>query len=154
MTSSRRRFLAWVGLLVAAFGLLVVAAVDRGGAESDSERVQRLADSYACPVCSGESVAESNAAVAATIRQFISDEVTAGSGDAAIRDRLIATYGVEVLLNPPAEGITTLVWILPVMLVVLGSVGIAAAVTRSSPEGTDPSAADRDLLEKARRMGR
>lgn len=148
--SQGQRFLAWIGLAVAALGLLVVAAVDDGGAETDAQRVQRLSNSYACPVCQGQSVADSNAAIAATIRQFISDEVTAGATDREIRDDLIADYDAEVLLNPPAEGLTTLVWVLPVMVVVLGAMGVAAAVTRNQGVSRTASDEDRELLAKAR----
>ena len=147
----QRRLLAWVGLAAAAVGLLLVAAVDQGGIESDAEQIQRLSESYACPVCDGESVADSNAAVAASIRQFISDEVTAGTSEVQIRNQLIEAYGVEVLLNPPAEGITALVWVLPVMFVVLGAVGVAGAITRNNRDSDrDPSQEDRELLARAR----
>lgn len=95
-------------------------------------------------------MSESNAAVAATIRQFISDEVTAGSTDREIRDQLLSAYEARVLLNPPAEGITTLVWVLPVMLVVIGAVGVAAAITRNRGPGREPSAEDRALVAEAR----
>jgi hypothetical protein len=36
-------------VLVAAAGLLVVAVTDGNGVESDSERIQRLSQSFACP---------------------------------------------------------------------------------------------------------
>jgi cytochrome c-type biogenesis protein CcmH len=153
MTSGQRT-LVWIGLIVTAIGLLVVAAVDDGGVETDAERVQRLSDSYACPVCQGQSVADSNAAIAATIRQFISDEVTAGATDLEIRDDLIADYRAEVLLNPPAEGITTLVWVLPVMVVAIGAMGVGAAITRNQGANRDVSDEDRELLSKARSAGR
>lgn len=144
------RLMGWVAIAAAVVALLLVAGTEDGGLETDAERVQRLSQSYACPVCSGESVAESNAAVAATIRQFISDEVVSGSADREIRDELLRAYGAEVLLTPPAEGIATLVWILPVVAVVLGAVGVAAAVTRRAPDGRDPSGDDLDLVSKAR----
>lgn len=147
--TARNRMLAWIAIAVAAMALLAVAAIDTGGVESDAEQIQRLSESYACPVCSGESVADSNAAVAATIRQFISDQVTAGRTETEIRNELIGSYGVEVLLNPPAEGITTLVWVLPVMFVVIGAVGVAGAITRNQGANRDASAEDRALLEKA-----
>ena len=152
--SGRARLPAWIGLAVATIGLLAVAAVDTGGVETDAEKVQRLSQSYACPVCSGESVAESNAAVAATIRQFISDEVTAGTPEGQIRDELIQAYGAEVLLNPPAEGIATLVWVLPVVVAVLGSVVLAAALTRRRGGGREATAEDRELVARARQRVR
>lgn len=148
---SRGRLLGWIAILAAAVGLLIVAGAAGGGVESDAERVQRLSESFACPTCAGQSVAESNAAVAATIRGFISDQVTAGASDGEIRDELVRSYDSEVLLNPPAEGIATLVWILPVVLVVLGAVGLAGAVTRNQRAGRDPSAEDVALVDRARR---
>ncbi|MFV0524330.1 MAG: cytochrome c-type biogenesis protein CcmH [Acidimicrobiales bacterium] len=145
------RRLAWVAVAVAAVALLVVAAADRGGAETDAERIQRLSASYACPQCQGESVAESNAAVAVTIRQFIGEEVSSGATDEQIRDQLVTAYGARVLLNPPATGLGSLVWVLPVMAVVAGAVLVAAMLSRNRPTDLEPTAADRELVAAARR---
>lgn len=145
----RTRVVAWAGIVAAVIALLVVAGVDDGGVETDAEQVQRLSASFACPTCQGQSVADSNAAVAANIRQLISQRVADGATDREIRDELVAAYNAEILLNPPAEGIATLVWILPVVLVVLGAAGVAAAVTRNGAGLRDPSTEDRDLLAKA-----
>ncbi len=141
----------WVAIVVAAIGLLVVATVDNGGVETDGERIQRLSDSFACPQCRGESVSESNAAVAAAIRQFIADEVATGATDTEIRDELIGGYGARVLLTPPAEGVASLVWILPVVVLAGGAAAVAAVFSNrgsGSPAVTD---ADRALVEEARR---
>ncbi|MEL6984123.1 MAG: cytochrome c-type biogenesis protein [Actinomycetota bacterium] len=146
----RLRLLAWVAVLATSLSLLVVAAVDDGGLETDADRIQRLADSYACPECRGQSVAESNAAVAATIRQFISDSVTAGATDREIRDQLVASYQARVLLNPPAEGFASLIWILPVVLVVIGAVGVGTAITGNRGSGRRASDEDRELVERAK----
>ncbi|MEM7323228.1 MAG: cytochrome c-type biogenesis protein CcmH [Actinomycetota bacterium] len=147
--NTRTGLVAWVAIAVAVVSLLVVAGVDDGGLETDAERVQRLAGSYACPTCQGQSVADSNAAVAANIRQLLSQRVADGATDREIRDELVAAYNAEILLNPPAEGIATLVWVLPVVLVVVGAAGVAAAVTRNKHGVRDPSTEDRDLLARA-----
>lgn len=147
------RPIAWIGLLVAAVALLTVASLDTGGIETDAERIQRLNESFACPVCSGESVAESNAAVSATIRQRIAEEVTNGSSDVEIRDQLVAAYGVSVLLNPPAEGFAALIWILPVVVAVFAAMGAAVVFSRAGPSARrDPTEEDRELVERARRL--
>jgi cytochrome c-type biogenesis protein CcmH/NrfF len=148
---ARFRLLGWIAIGVASLALLVVAAVDGGGVETDAERVQRLSESYACPQCRGQSVSESNAAVAITIRQFIADSVTEGRTDQEIRDQLLASYQARVLLNPPAEGFAALVWVLPVVLVVLGAVGVGAAMTGVGRTERAVSDEDRDLVERARR---
>lgn len=144
------RRVGWVAIVVAALALLVVASIDGGGAETDAERIQRLTESFACPVCNGESVAESNAAAAATIREFIADEVTAGRSDAEIRDRLVEGYTAKVLRNPPADGVATLVWLLPVLAAVGGAAGVATMMGRRQTSGTTVSDADRELVRRAR----
>ena len=146
------RPIAWIGIAAAVVALLLVAVIDQGGVETDSERIQRLSESFACPECSGESVAESNAAVSATIRQFIGQEVTAGSTDLEIRDSLVRNYGAAVLLNPPADGFAALIWILPVVVLVFGAMGTGVAFSRAGPKA-DRTATDEDLalVEQARR---
>ncbi len=150
--TTRFRLVAWMGVVTAAVALLVVAVVDQGGVESEVERVQRLNSTFACPTCDGQAVADSNAPVSAVIRQFISDRVADGATDREIRDELVNAYTVEVLLNPPAEGFVALIWILPVMIAIGASVGVATAVTgRSQAEATRAvSAEDLDYVQRAR----
>ncbi|MGI9611760.1 MAG: cytochrome c-type biogenesis protein [Acidimicrobiales bacterium] len=139
----------WVAVVAAAVGLLLVATIDSGGAETDAERIQRLSDSFACPQCQGESVSESSAAVAATIRDFIAAEVAAGATDEEIRDDLIAGYGGRVLLTPPAEGIASLVWILPVVVLTGGAAAAAAVFAGRERNDVTVTDADRELVEQA-----
>ena len=142
------RLVRWTGVLVAVLGLLVVSVVDRG-VETEDQRIQRLHDSYACPVCDGQSVADSNASVAEAIRTFIEVEVVAGSSDDQIRDDILSAWPGS-LLNPPGEGFAALVWVLPVVVAVVGAVGVAFVVGRRV-ESTAVSSADRDLVDAARR---
>lgn len=146
----RRLVVAWVAIVAATAGLLAVAAVDSGGVETDAQRIQRLSASFACPQCQGESVSESNAAVAATIRTFIADEVAAGATDEEIRNDLVRAYGARVLLNPPADGFASLVWILPVVALVAGAAAVAAVFTGQKGPTAAVSEADRALVARAR----
>jgi len=152
-TGSRvKRPIAWIGIAVAVIALLAVASLETGGTETDGQRIQRLTESFACPECSGESVAESNAAVSATIRQFIADEVTAGATDVEIRDQLVVSYGASVLLNPPADGFAALIWILPVVVAVFAAMGAGLVLSRAGPQAErTPTDDDRRLADQARR---
>jgi len=148
----KNRFVGWTVILVAVVALLSVATFVGGGTETDGERIQRLNDSFACPQCRGESVAESNAAVSAVIRDLIAQQVAADASDEEIRDNLIESYGARVLLNPPAGGLASLLWVLPVVLVVGGAAAMAALVKRDGGDGPglELSEADRDLVRQAR----
>lgn len=149
MTSATGRRTAWVAIGAAVIALLLVASFDGGGAETDAERIQRLQQSFACPVCDGESVADSNAGVATEIREFIALQVSAGATDLEIRDQLIVAYDGEVLRNPPAEGVGALVWILPVVFVVGGAAGIAAIMGRYRNAARVVTDDDRELVRQA-----
>ncbi len=151
--TGRTGTVAWAAVLAAAVALLAVATFTGGGVETDAERIQRLQESFACPECRGESVADSNAAVAATIRQFIANEVAAGATDTEIRNDLLRAYEARVLLNPPAEGLATLLWVLPVLAAVGGAAVVATLATRRAPPST-LSEADRALVESARAESR
>lgn len=147
---SGQRRLAWILLAVCAAALLLVASFGDSEPTTDPERVQALSESFACPECDGQSVAESNAAVAATIREFIRDEVAAGSSDDQIRDALLESYGTDVLLNPPAEGFSSLIWILPVMVMVLGTAGLVVVVRRKPTASRSATDADAALVARAK----
>ncbi|MFW2383318.1 MAG: cytochrome c-type biogenesis protein [Acidimicrobiales bacterium] len=142
---------AWAFVLVSLIVLLAIATFAGDGAVTDGERAEALNDQFACPTCDGQSVAESNAAVAATIRQFIRDEIDAGATDTDIRNALIDAYGTEVLLNPPSSGVATLVWVLPVLVLVGGSAIVASSITRNRTGSADPSADDKRIVSELRR---
>jgi len=136
---------AWILIFVALVGLVAFASIGNGDSLDAGERAEALNDQFACPTCDGQSVAESNAAVAATIRQFIEDEIAAGATDVDIRNALVNSYGTEVLLNPPADGIAILVWVLPVV-VLAGGAGVVFSAVGKAGGSANPTAADERLV--------
>ena len=143
---------AWVFVLVSLVVLIGAATFAAGEPVTADQRIQSLADQYACPTCKGQSVAESNAAVASTIREFIRTEVNAGATDTQIRDALVRGYSEGILLNPPATGWNSLIWILPVLALVGGFaiVGSSILAARNRSGSAEPSAEDAALVEQLR----
>ncbi len=148
--SPRHRYAIWMGILAAVVVLMTVAVVDQEQDESAGERITRLNESFACPVCDGETVAESNAAVSVTIRQYIAERVADDATDEAIRNELVMAYGTRVLTNPPAEGFASLIWILPVIVAIFGAVALGAAFNRQHDREREPSEDDRLLAQRVR----
>lgn len=142
---------AWAFLGLSFILLVLVASIADGGPPTAEERMQSLSESYACPACRGQSVSESNAAVAVNIREFIRNEVTAGASDTEIRDQLVRAYGGEVLLTPPSEGVGVLVWMLPVVVLAGGGLIVGSAVFGKRRNDLAPTAADERLVEELRR---
>ena len=76
-----------------------------------------------CLVCQGESIDESSATLAADLRQLVREQIAAGKSDQQIKDFLVARYGDFILMKPPVQADTWLLWLAPFL--VLGAGGVA-----------------------------
>ena len=123
--SERVRNLAAIGVIVASLGVLV--AVLASSPPSDADRVHDLATRLKCPICANESIASSPADLARELLVLIEERVAEGWTDDEIVAFFVATYGDDVLLDPPATGRTALLWVLPVLA---AGVGIAVVISR------------------------
>ena len=124
----------------ALLGAVVVVALAFGVRDRDSkteaQRVQAIAESVACPACSGQSVASSDAPAAANLRNDIERRVAAGESDDEIRAAYAERFGDEILLNPPRSGAGAVVWVLPVVAVAAAGAGLVVAFRRWRPGPT------------------
>ncbi len=75
-----------------------------------------------CVVCEGQSLAESDADFAVAMRAHIRRMVGEGSSKQQVRDYFTARYGDRVLLNPPLNPATLLLWFGPLLLIFLGAI--------------------------------
>ncbi len=83
--------------------------------------VFRIAERLRCPVCQGESAAESNSGVAQEMRRLIAEMLAEGKGEAEIQAFFVDRYGEWILYEPPRRGLTFWVWTAPVLgLLVFG----------------------------------
>lgn len=124
------RLLSWAALAVVAVAALVYGTVDDRSAASTEDRVQAVASTIRCPQCRSQSAADSDAPTAQAVRVEIAERIEAGESDGEIRAYFASTYGEEILLTPPAEGVGSLVWVLPVAATVLAAGGLAWAFLR------------------------
>lgn len=155
--STQWRWLSWVLMGIVALAALVIGATGDTGPETDGERVAELAATIRCPQCRGQSVAESNVAIAREIRADIRERVAAGESDEAIQQIYIDRFGRSVVLTPDADGFTGLVWIVPVVAAALALAAVALAFQRWHREAAELSSAtdaDRALVDELRRGSR
>ena len=90
-------------------------------------RARNLQRQLRCLVCQGESIDESNSDFSADIRHLVRQQIAAGKSDQQIQDFLVARYGDFILMKPPVEPDTWLLWLAPFL--VLGTAGGVAWVT-------------------------
>ena len=114
----RRLLLA---LLLVSSTALAVPAPELLPDPAQEARARELQKQFRCLVCQGESIDESNAPLAADLRRLIREHVKHGESDAQIKDYLVARYGDFILMDPPFQPDTYLLWVAPIVVLVFAS---------------------------------
>ena len=86
----------------------------------DADRAQEIGARVRCPVCQGESIADSPSQMAQDMMALITEEVAQGATDDQIIEQLLSSYSGAVLLDPPASGATLWLWIAPLAALAVG----------------------------------
>ncbi|UIJ44295.1 cytochrome c-type biogenesis protein CcmH [Sphingomonas cannabina] len=93
-------------------------------------KAKALMETLRCLVCQGQSIADSDADMAADMRSLVRERIAAGEKPEAIREWLIARYGDYVTYDPPMSPLTAPLWLAPVVLIVLGALVARASFRR------------------------
>lgn len=137
MAGVLRRWGPWI-LLAAVASVALALGLRPAGRPSLDNRVQSIASQVRCPVCDGETVAESQAAPSLAIRSQIRREVQAGASEGQILGRLVRDYGPAILEKPQPKGFDLVVWVLPVVAAVAAG-GALVVILRRGRLGRDQS---------------
>jgi cytochrome c-type biogenesis protein CcmH len=130
-------------LLIAIICLCAGTALSQTGPEKLSNPAQEaravaLQKEFRCLVCQGESLDESNATLAADLRRLIRARIESGDTNAQIERYLVSRYGDFILMKPPLEPDTYLLWFGPIALLGIGCVAAAAVVIRARKRMASP----------------
>jgi cytochrome c-type biogenesis protein CcmH len=113
-------------LILLAAALLLTMAAPAAWAVEPSERLadpalearaRAISQELRCLVCQNESIDESNAPLAHDLRLLVRKRLVAGDTDRQVLNYIVARYGTFVLLDPPFEPVTWLLWLGPPILV-------------------------------------
>ena len=102
-----------------------LAAPERLSNPALEMRAMALQKQMRCLVCQGESLDESNAPLADDLRRLIRERLAAGASDEAVKKYLVDRYGAFILMKPPVEKDTYLLWLTPLLLILGGGVVLA-----------------------------
>ena len=83
------------------------------------DRATSLMREIRCVVCNAQSIADSDAPLAADLRREVVTRVANGESDSAIKTSLRVRYGDQILLEPPLRANTAPLWAAPVILLLL-----------------------------------
>lgn len=89
--------------------------------EQDTARFQSLSEELRCPKCQNQNLSDSNAPVAADMRDKVYELMQDGKSDQEVVDYMVARYGDFVRYRPPVRSDTFLLWFGPLIILVIGA---------------------------------
>jgi cytochrome c-type biogenesis protein CcmH len=123
-------------LLLLAAPAFAAPAPDTFADPAMETRARALQRQLRCLVCQGESIDESGATLAADLRHLVRQQMAAGKSDAEIKSFLVARYGDFILMQPPLQADTMILWLAP-FVVLLGAGAVAFWAIRRARPGAD-----------------
>jgi cytochrome c-type biogenesis protein CcmH len=84
------------------------------------ERAREIGQSLRCVVCQNQSIDESDAPLAADMRKLVRTRLAEGDSNEQVISFMREKYGDYVLLKPPVQGNTYILWALPFLIMLAG----------------------------------
>ena len=141
-----------LGLLLATWTLAAAWAVEPGERLDDpalEARARAISAELRCLVCQNQSLDDSSAELAHDLRVLIRERLKAGDSDEQVRAYLVRRYGEFILLKPPLQRDTYVLWYGPFVVLLLGA---AAAMLFLRRRGRAAAAAPTPLTPEERRQ--
>src|ERR1700741_26261 len=104
-------------LVLALLAILSFAAPARAVLPSEQladpvleSRARAISQDLRCVVCQNQTIDDSDATLAHDLRVIVRERLEAGDSDAQVKAYIVGRYGAYVLLKPPLEPATLLLW--------------------------------------------
>ncbi len=111
-------------------------------------RARDISQELRCLVCQNQSIDDSAAPLAHDLRVLVRQRLEQGDSNKQVLDFIVARYGDFVLLKPPFQLDTLLLWGLPPAALIAGVIALILAARRRRVIETTPPALDE--AERAR----
>ncbi len=93
-------------------------------------RARTLSQELRCMVCQNQSIDDSDAPLARDLRLLVRERLVKGDSDKQVLDFLVERYGNFVLLKPPVEPQTLLLWTVSPLMLIVGIVALVVMARR------------------------
>jgi cytochrome c-type biogenesis protein CcmH len=137
-------FLVLAGLILAGLVFAVPSiAVEPSEILKDSAleaRARDISKGLRCVVCQNQSIDGSAAQLARDLRVLVRERLVAGDSDRGVVDYVRSRYGDYVLLRPPMQSTTMVLWLGPVLFALIGIFGIVTYFRRQKRRQARPAA--------------
>ena len=99
-------------------------------ADEVEARARDVGRSLRCVVCQNQSIEESDAALAKDMRVLVRERMSVGATDAEVIEFMRLRYGDYVLLKPPLQRNTYLLWFIPLLTIFGMGIWLAVGARR------------------------
>lgn len=126
----------WLVSLALFLALAFSSAAQVSDAEVEA-RAKEVGRSLRCVVCQNQSIDESDAPLAADMRKLVRVRLREGDSNTEVIDYMQDRYGDYVLLKPPVQANTYILWFAPFLLLLSGLVWFFLRASKTKPSKTD-----------------
>jgi cytochrome c-type biogenesis protein CcmH len=119
----------YINLSLISFFLIIIshlALANENDFKTNSiiNKTREIAQNIKCLVCQNQSIDESNSELAKDLKKLIKEKLEAGLNENDVYKFLRDRYGDYILLKPPLNKNTILLWFLPFIILVFSSIYI------------------------------
>jgi len=111
------------------------------------QQYRELTEQLRCPKCQNNSIADSNAIIAADMRNKVYELMMQGQSKQQVVDYMVARYGNFVTYEPPVTPATLILWVGPLLFVLIGG---AVVIMRTRRRQADVGHEDFSVQERKR----
>ena len=98
-------------------------------AENESKLINKISKNLRCLICQGQSVYDSQSDFAISMKTLIQKKIDEGKNESEIYEFLKNKYGEWIIYDPEINKNTFLLWLIPLILFVFGSLLIIRKVS-------------------------
>lgn len=121
--------------LLILFFTLSAAMAQKSGDEALEKTARELYSRIMCPICSGQTIGQSNSDTSRQMRDLVLKKLRQGETKEEILKYFVSRYGERILAEPTKKGLNLVLWFLPFVLVAVAAILIYLLIRRWSAKG-------------------
>src|SRR5947209_3399757 len=118
--TQRRSLMVVIGIIALLGALWSYMLFTASAHQTLDQRVYNVGSQLKCPVCQGESVADSPSAISQQMRGVIRKQLQSGKSEQEVIQYFVSNYGEQIVWSPPWQGFSLLTWLVPIGLFIGG----------------------------------
>lgn len=110
----------------------------------DEHRAREIGAQLRCVVCQNQSIEESDAQLAQDMRRIVREQLATGATNDEVISHIRDSYGDYVLLKPPVQSNTYVLWAFPFVLVIVSFIWWLSTARRREIVQTEAELSEND----------